>query len=71
MAMKSRISHKEITLLLGIVVAAIVIFTLWVRNPVAPTGRITNPVMPSLKIPPATPVLKTASEVLRQLRIAR
>jgi hypothetical protein len=30
-----RITHKELTLLIGVVVALIVIFTLWVRQPIS------------------------------------
>ena len=51
--MKIRITHKEVTLALGILVAIVVMITLWSGKPAAEPGRQTV-ALPSISVPKVT-----------------
>jgi|GEM_PF-4365707 len=60
--MKS-ITHKDITLIFGVLVAMVIVFTLWVRSPES-TEALTPTSAPSI---PTTPFVKTVLETTTRI----
>jgi hypothetical protein len=68
---RSSITHKEITMLLGILVAAIVLFTLWMRTPSqtntagnTPSAATFQIVPGNIHLPSAKTIIETTAEIL-------
>lgn len=55
--MKFRFTHKELTLLLGILVAVIILITLWVRPFSLESGEASEKPAPSSTLKPAATIL--------------
>ena len=67
--MKIRITYKEITILLGVLVALLVMITLWLRAPQVTTGQVSGPPVvtpnpPAFEIPPAQILMRETAELL-------
>lgn len=67
-AMKAKFTYKEFTLMAGIVVALIIMLTLWIRPVSAESGNVSRKLIPSVTKPAAKAavekVIITISEFL-------
>jgi hypothetical protein len=59
---KHPISYKIITLVLGILIALIIAFTLWVKSPEKESAHSIN-FIPKISLPVAKSIVKSVSEI--------
>lgn len=62
--MKFKFTHKELTLILGILVAVIIMLTIWLRPSAPETNEAAKKTMPSISKPAAAILLQKASSVI-------
>lgn len=56
--MKLKFTYKEFSLLLGIVVAIIIMLTLWLRPAPDPSGAVSGKMLPTVGTPSASGMIK-------------
>ncbi len=58
--MKTKFTYKEFTLLAGVVVALIIVLTLWLRPDSAKSGDVSRKLLPPLAKPAAKALIEKA-----------
>jgi hypothetical protein len=65
-AMKAKFTYKEFTLLAGIVVALIIVLTLWLRPITAESSDVSRKLIPPVAKPAAKAVVEKALIIFRE-----
>jgi hypothetical protein len=68
--MKLQVTYREITMIFGILIAIVMMFTLWVRKPEIPGSSIQSPSkkVSSIAIPAAKSLIEASAEIVSLIR---